>query len=481
MSSASSILAHVLGLNSLVHDEFSLLPRDQVEPSQIDVITDALSGCCVGARVAAACGLSASDVRLAERSPYVIAGRDAQWELMLEEIYTCRQPIELVVALNTLARHVNVFVVLEGQLLETTLVAEPSRAALVLACRIPGDAPQGAEVLLRVTVAGKSLCNVPSVRFKVARGMIVPSLLKGGCTSFSASHAISADGTYFAPESSNETCVPVFAADGSALQPLPLSGKFTPHTSRPHLLYCGAARPASLLSPLCPLAALGLETGTRTAAIDVDSDTLLLSDRRRLIAVDIRTRLVRWSSKSGSFMCGMGIAVLPSCGFVVASCYSAGKLYVHRLSDGERLGTLPISSGQHMTTADSASYPTGTVYVAERGGVHVYQVAPSGSLSHLMAVPSALTEGSDYRVLAVMRYASPTLGRLVLHLVVASWSTKKLRVLAIPSHDLVCELDMGFTIVALTADPHGTALAVGDGDAEVVRVLPWPLNGMPLV
>jgi hypothetical protein len=70
-------------------------------------------------------------------------------------------------------------------------------------------------------------------------------------------------------------------------------------------------------------------------------------------------------------------------------------------------------------------------------------------------------------------------GRRASYLIICS--STKVVVLSLPSHDVVhvyCFSDL--RIRGLAADPSGTAIAVCDDAERVVRIIPWPLPGMPI-
>lgn len=218
----------------------------------------------------------------------------------------------------------------------------------------------------------------------------------------------------------------------------------------------------------------------RSAAFDDASNTLLLSDSSRLAAIAWPSRMLLWSTPAGSFKASMGIAVLPSRGHVAVTSWSADLLHVHRLSDGERLGSVASRRCSHIATADTAAVPSGTVYVSEERGVFAFSITAEGlPLPVKMGKVQAACVGpadTSYRVLAVMPPSRPGGSP---HLVAAAWGGRELAVVSLTGHELVHTHALDFSVVGMASDPSGAALALSDSTSRAVRVLPWPLTGMP--
>lgn len=81
------------------------------------------------------------------------------------------------------------------------------------------------------------------------------------------------------------------------------------------------------------------------------------------------------------------------------------------------------------------------------------------------------------RILAVV---PPALGKRLSHLVVSDEGKEELLLFALPSLALIHKHRLkGVEVGAMTADPWGEALSVCDLSAGIVRVVAWPLPGMP--
>jgi hypothetical protein len=317
------------------------LPHGPVEPSLLRLELDEgalLSSIRTAGTVLAPRGVHAADVVVRGIPLHVRPGRPLQFELALCDDYPCRAPAELEAAAASLAFHARVGVSLEtgaeSQSLQATLSpAFGGESAVSVSVAIPESAGRGAEVVVSsVTVVGQSVMRgrmLPS-RLRLVRGLYAPLLIKGAANDYPSSPAITPEGTLYAPLSTSLTVL-VFNADGTPLSPL-------------------------------PLAAIGLSTNTRTAAIVEATGTLLLADcngaSSKLVAVDAASRAVRWSVTLGGDC--RGIAVLPVQGVVIVSDCTRSKLHVHRLSDGVRVASAVALYPSYV----AADFASGTVYAS---------------------------------------------------------------------------------------------------------------------
>jgi hypothetical protein len=240
-----------------------------------------------------------------------------------------------------------------------------------------------------------------------------------------------------------------------------------------------------------------MSTTAVAAAFDESRGQVLLADwdnsGSRLAAVDARSGALRWITNKHDtpFMMGChGIALLPSAGVCIATSIGDDTLCVHRLEDGERLATCKVPRAWHVA-ADAAS---GLVYCANNNEVGVYTWTGS-VLKHLPErsfQAGSHQTGSGPTCVTVV----PRVGRSPAYLLVCQRSGPKLLyVYALPGHVRVhsttlSEEDVparGY-LVGLAADASGTALLLcvsggyghsDSADRTPVRVVPWPLPGMP--
>jgi hypothetical protein len=271
-------------------------------------------------------------------------------------------------------------------------------------------------------------------------GMLAPLRLEGA-SGVLCTPVISGNGTLYAPR---EGCpdVVVFSADGTPLSPL-------------------------------PVASLELSELTSDAAFDEATSTLLLADSNKevskLVAFDIVSRAVRWSTGLGGNC--FGIAVLPAQGLVVASVYSVNELRVHHLSDGALVCTAPADRPSFI----AADATTVALYVSS--AYKVFSFRWNGGTLVSKGVVEAAGDTGNWRLLAVMPSAP---GQHTSYLVVGTCYSPTLLVLSLPDRRLVHTHTLeGMKVAGLAADPSGTALAVCDYTSKAIHVLPWPLPGMP--
>jgi hypothetical protein len=331
----------------------------------------------------------------------------------------------------------------ESQPPQVTLIS--ARGAVGVSVAIPESTGSGAEVVVSsVAVAGQPVRGGQAlpVRLHLTRGMHAPLVMTGAAFKYTSTPVIT-EGTLYAPlyDSSD---VLVFSADG------------TPE-------------------PSLSLVGLGLSTKTASAAFVEAAGTLLLADTNgassKLVAVEVVSRAVHWSTALGGSCYGM--AVLPAQGAVVVSDFKYNMLRVHRLSDGVRVASAEAVSPTYVAT-DPAS---GTVFANTRAFPSWVVSAFRWDGAALVAegVVEAAGTADRGRTLAVM---PPTYGRHTSYLVVGNCNPT-LRVLSLPDRRLVHTHTLeGIEVTGLAADPSGTALAVCDAASKALHVLPWPLPGM---
>jgi hypothetical protein len=456
IKSDSEIEALSDDLTARLKDDSALLatlPHGPVEPSLLRLELDEgalLSSIRTAGTVLAPRGVRAADVVVRGLPTHVRPGRPLQFELGLCDDYSCRAPAELEAAAASLAFHARVDVLLvidiESKPLQTTLT--PSCGVAKVSVVIPESAVRGAEVVVNsVNVTGQPVTGGQAlpVRLQVIRGMHTHLRINDAAKANMITPAIAHGDTLYAPRYGSPNVV-VVAADGTLL-------------------------------PSLPLAALGLSSNTHCAAFIEATGTLLLADDRedssKLVAVDAASRAVRWSATLGGSC--WGIAVLPAHGVVILSDGSHGKLRVHRRSDGVRVASAEAVYASYV----AADHASGTVY-ASTGAHHSCGVSAfrwDGAALVAEGVLEAADTADHFRPLAVM---PPTPGRRTSYLVVGTLDVPTLRVLSLPDRRLVHTHTLeGMQVMGVAADPSGTALAVCDAASKAIRVLPWPLPGMP--
>jgi hypothetical protein len=157
-------------------------------------------------------------------------------------------------------------------------------------------------------------------------------------------------------------------------------------------------------------------------------------------------------------------------------------LNVYRLSDGTVLRK--ISAGARLMPIIAADASSGVVFGSmwvSTDGLQVRQwpVADDTGAAVLEAAGVVVAEAGiskgEYRPLTVV---PPVPGKSVSHLVVGSSDDGELLVISLPERRLVHRHTLYRTrVFGLAADPWGRALVVCD--VSKMRVLPWPLPGMP--
>jgi hypothetical protein len=279
----------------------------------------------------------------------------------------------------------------------------------------------------------------------VSQGMSSPLVLRDATTSNTVTPAISGEGVLFSPLPGSAGVL-LFDCDGN---PMPS-------------LSCERVQ---------------MSNSVFGAAYVESTNTLLLTDASgraegKLVAVDMRSRRLLWSTGPRSVSAGYGIAVLPEHGIVTLSSFYDNAIRVHRLSDGVRVSSVAASGCSYQAAHGSMVY----VSMSDSGVVSFHW---NGTSLDRIGVIKAAGESGQWRPLAVIpttsgRHSGAT------HLVIGSLGTPRLTVLSLPECILVHThtLDESMKIWGLAADPCGSAFAVCDASSKAVHVISWPLPGM---
>lgn len=239
--------------------------------------------------------------------------------------------------------------------------------------------------------------------------------------------------------------------------------------------------------PPLPLKDLGLTTSTAEAAINCETDNLLvLADRgssNQLIGYDLLARSVKWAQSIGVGC--YGIASLANFGVFVHS--AKDQLCVRRFTDGQSVASARCASPMFIAAfertlfVDSAATVRAFRWNGQSHGTlslsdHVREDEDLGVLAEDGHVEILHDTGSRSagHPLAVMPPSSSSHGSF---LIVGTRYSSELVVLALPERRLVHKQTLeGMTIMGLAADPCGAALVICDGSSKSVHVLPWPLS-----
>ena len=437
------------------------LPTTVVEPPHVGLTVDTsalLVDIAVFGRVFAPCAITAADLTLEDVPCRTWPGGTVDVFLELQGApYASQSAAELEVSLFAVAKATNVEALLEAlgavpQQLQADVSADISGRCVIISIVVPTAAPVGSFVCIRsVTVSGLPLSGfVRQLRVSVQRGMHAPLRLDFGRSSYyvPASMCISSAGQLYFPRAGDgNRDLLVFDCDGTALPDFSVAGL----QKIDYVAFAHGASPSLLV------------------VHSVDTFT-------QLVAVDPATRVARWVSAPGLFQECSGIAALPDDDIVVAASNREKTLFTHRLSNGERVGSIKVPSLHWGLVADPASKTVFGVVLppgAGKYGVIRFSWTLASGLRAEGMVPAA-GEG-DRALLAVV---PPSRGNRVSHLVVGE--TSNLRVLSLPGLVLVhTHMLEGMNIEALAADPWGNSLAVADSSAYAIHVLTWPLPGMP--
>jgi hypothetical protein len=456
----------------------SALPWEPVELCGVDVVSSvSLEAPLLALRVSAPSCIGVEDISLTHLSRFVHRGKcSSVLSLHLLEAHPVSQfADDAASVLVRLASHLCARITAAAAPLSFTAVAAIGAGRIDITVEAPENMPDGA----CIEIAGVSLCGQALAVFTesgaplpawipVTRGMQAPLVIPGAADGSSQTHAISLDGTLYAPIA-NSNILPRFAASGERLL------------------------------PDVPVDRYGLGINTGVAVLCELTRTLYLSESRasdtKLVAVDAETMERRWvaplRSPAWSLSPCYGAAVLPSRGVLFLSSYTDDRVFAVRASDGEKLASVHVRDPKFVAADDA----TGTVYVSTSHSVVRFQWTPSqcgadhegiGAGHGVVAgelVPDAdlsadlIGKADSWRPLAIV---PPAPGHRRSHLLVGVKDKPTLHILSLPEHELVhTHMLEGFAINGLVADPHGCALAVSDGVSKSIHVLSWPLPGMP--
>lgn len=230
---------------------------------------------------------------------------------------------------------------------------------------------------------------------------------------------------------------------------------------------------------------LRLSHRTCASAYDDETRTLFLGDwdGARSVVVAVAPDddwSVRWSTEPGRVIqCG-GLTVLARQGIVVASACEGRALHALRIDTGASIGPpVPANNPTYLAT-DSM---TGTIFADTSDGAGNFSVArwqwsePEQALVPLGVIEAAGV-ATNWRPIAVM---PPAPGKRLSHLIVGTYNSSVLRILALPSLELVADTSAPNDMVVwgLAADPAGTALVILDHTSRAAQVVAWPWAGLP--
>jgi hypothetical protein len=434
------------------------IPVCPVEPAllRLDFDVDAfLNSIRTAGVVIAPQGVSARDVMMCGLPKYFLPGHSMQFELALTDDYPSRAPAEREVASVSLVSHalVDVSLMLGANVFPLAATLAPLSGGRGVSVRV--HIPAGTDRNRKVVINGMTVARQPAVNglslpmaFSILSGMHAPLILKGAVSQFGITPVITSDGTLYVP-SLKSPSVQKFSADGTPLPPLSVTG-------------------------------VRLSEQTRAAAYVNSSNTLLLADfngnASKLVAVDMTSRVVRWTTAPGMFDASLfGIAVLSQQGVVVVSSYQDNMLHAHHLSDGMRITSVEVTWCTYLASDPAA----GTIYISAGTRERLSVVAHRWDGATLVADGIVADAGvaPTSRPLAVM---PPAPGQHTSYLIVGTVASPTLHVISLPGRRLFHTHTLeGMQVTGLAADPSGTALAVCDFVSEAVHVLPWPLPGMP--
>jgi GNAT superfamily N-acetyltransferase len=436
------IVRSLAELSELLH---ATLPRNFVETIDIAAYFPD-SEAEVLAIIAAPVRLSATHVSLVRVPRTARPGADVHLTLAFNENYPCNRAYELTSALSSLALHVEVLALVGCDTACLPMRASVSQNAVIVCLSVPESAPVQTELSINaVRVAGELICVAPHdypLLLAITRGMSAPLHLKASFHNGPTTPAISSDGVmYITGYMASD--VLVYDAYGHAQHQFDLS-------------------------------ALGLSRITRAAAFCNESNTLLLADANDehsvLVAVDVTSRLLRWSVKVKDD-CD-GVAVLSALGLVFHGTLHSTQLFARRMSDGVEVAVCELPGESHVAyiTADPA---TSTVYASLReGAVAIVRWIDGAFLFD--GLLEAAGDRQDWRPLAVV---PPSTRNKTAHLVVGTFGTPTLLVISLPDHKLVRSHTLGgMMIVGIAADASGMILGVANNVTDTVHVLPWPLD-----
>jgi hypothetical protein len=461
--------------------EFSSLPFDCVETTSVDVKFDTASSqlfsCLDGDMVVAPRVIAADQVFVRKLPQRARPGTAFYFELVFRDTNPSTWSTQLV---SSLALHAHVDVVLHAAsasnatlipLVATFTPLRSPASSLSSLSSLSPDASFGVTVCIaipdqgqeeqeqeqgqeqepldrrlsinRITIAGQSLQHQADVTFpvsfRVRQGMFAPQTIPATQYMMWTTPAIALDATLYVA-TWKSPIVSCFTGDGVALEPLLLSSVG--------------------LSPLCT-----------HAALDASSNTLLLADCNKLVAINTSSRTTLWQHACNIFE----ITVLRH-GIVLVS--SSQQVTALRLCDGAFLSRTELVGCALHITSDAA---TAIVYITIRGtcpsvqhSISAYKWDAEHNALVFVAHATTFTEPLSFRATTVVHVPRHSRSFLV-----GTYNTNTLHVFSLPDHRLIHVYSHPNMIMrGLAADPSGTAIAVCDGASDTVQVLPWPLPGM---
>jgi hypothetical protein len=429
-----------------------------------------------------------TDISLSKLPRYCNPGRSLQFDV----VFSARGPVSpgQAASLASLALHLNVDATVYGdgdaEPLPYDAIPLDSTAAptVRVSLHVPGSALGERIIISSITFAGQSLAGFPSDILSIdikRRGLWAPLQLPDTTNRFVQMPAVSDDGTLYASMREGKE-VKVFAPDGSTLPPLTLSDFDVP----------------------CDV---------HSVAVDDTINALFVCNANgaasKVVAIDSVTRKIRWSTAAGVIPHALGLCALPQQGILIVSSWRG--LVALRAIDGVEVGDYGMRSSGFIAVHEPSSIffsekKSGVValqwqWLAADGSPHSAPDARiAGAFRELgnvplnSDVPRQSTEA--YPALAVMpppsqvhvglpagvTAAGVSSSTRSFQLLVAMTGTPYLRVLSLPDLEVVCDVVLPVEkVIGLAADPSGTALAVCCPSTGSIHVLPWPLDGMPML
>jgi hypothetical protein len=450
--------------------ELNSLPTSYIEPLDIKTaqVAPSLSAPSrpLGVHICAPCVLPAESLSLGRVSSWVQPGAPIKLLLAFpeyEDDCVAAQSIMRLTRVEASIRSVDIPPSSPSeQLLESTLSIDRIARAAVITLRVPATLPEGSLVIVSsITLAGVPLVSRSPFPLVIAvmsrhglsgRGFVE---LVGSFGAANHTPAVSDYGVLYIPRY-NSPDVLIFSDD------------FVPQ--------------GTLL-----LAKLGLSDRTRAAAVDDESQTLLLSDfsddQSIIVSVDLPTSSVKWRTSPGDFStCGQ-LAVLRGRGVFVATSCENYRVHVHRLVDGVRIASATATSRTSFVAYDAISE---LVFIGFQNAVWAYTWNGT-ELAQLGKVELAGTT-RDARPMAVVPPSHTSSSHS--HLVVGTFCKQDLLVLCLPStpspgalEEICCVESVAGpgALAGIAADAAGTSLVMCLVSARPTPLtcVAWPLEGLP--
>jgi hypothetical protein len=426
------------------------LPR---EPAAIEVVHDpAVAG--LSAEVVAPVCVSAHHVTVLRVPSSARSARPVQFEVALNEAYPSQSSRGTILALASLATHVNV-IAFYGEAshrlaFHSRVCLTRSGSGVIVSLDVPVEAAVGSDVSVAVmSVAGDPLPLSQSlawpIRLRVYRGIAAPLVLETGveCTSHQ-SPAVSSDGVLYIPTFNGD--VLAFSADG-----MRLPNVFRNEVKCNSIALCEAVMGEDIL-------VLGLPDGGRSQ---------LCAFSKRSMGPWVQ----KWASKTGDFDGYVFVGAIPRLGVVFATSCNARMVFAHSLSDGTRIASVPTHHNPVYISVDPLS---NLIFTTTNRGLLCFKWDGANFVPHASLQASSALCAHTYHALAVVVRDTTS------HLVAAAQSSSDLKVLTLPELRLVHTHSLVESVEGLAADPSGGALVVCCQNGRRVQTLQWPLPGMLL-